>query len=90
MEAELWKQVYKLVTKMAKGKTIKRAIYTDGDIILTYKWPVLHDRPVYWACKKTNWPIYYRRRLLPNPSTMTRRLRIPQIQKLFEEIEGIL
>ena len=87
MEAELWKQVYKLVTKMAKGKTIKRAIYTDGDIILTYMWAVLHDRPVYWACKKTNWPIYYRRRLLPNPSTMTRRLRIPQIQKLFEEIE---
>jgi len=52
MEAELWKQVYKLVTKMAKGKTIKRATYTDGDIILTYMWAVLHDRPIYWACKK--------------------------------------
>jgi hypothetical protein len=90
MEAELWKQVYKLVTKMAKGKTIKRATYTDGDIILTYMWAVIHDRPVYWACKKKNWPIYYRRRSLPNPSTMTRRLRRDELQKLLVELERSL
>ncbi len=90
MEAELWKQVYKLVTKMAKGKTIKRATYTDGDIILTYMWAVIHDRPVYWACKKKNWPIYHRRRSLPNPSTMTRRLRRPELQKLLYEMEKSL
>ena len=90
MEAELWKQVYKLVIKMAKGKTIKRATYTDGDIILTYMWAVIHDRPVYWACKKKNWPIYYRRRSLPNPSTMTRRLCRPELQKLLYEMEKSL
>ena len=83
MEAELWKQVYKLVTKMAKGKTLKRATYTDGDIIITYMWAVIHDRPVYWACKKRNWPIYYRKRKLPNASTMTRRLRTKQLQNLL-------
>jgi len=49
MEAELWKQVYKLVTKIAKGKTIKRATYTDSDIVSTYMWAVINDRPVYWA-----------------------------------------
>jgi len=87
MEAELWKQVYKLVTKIANGKTIKRATYTDSDIVLTYMWAVIHDRPIYWACKKRNWPIYYRRRPLPNPSTMTRRLRTPQIQKLLKKTE---
>jgi len=87
MEAELWKQVYKLVTQMAKGKTLKRATYTDSDIILTYMWAVLHDRPIYWACKKTSWPIYYRRRSLPNPSTMTRRLRTLQIQTLLRKTE---
>lgn len=65
MEAQLWKQVYELVTKMAKGKTIKRATYGDAEIILTYMWAVLHDRPIYWACKKGSWPIYYRTRSLP-------------------------
>jgi len=87
MEAELWKQVYKLVTQMAKGKTLKRATYTDGDIILTYMWAVIHDRPIYWACKKRNWPIYYRRRKLPNASTMTRRLRTEQLQNLLRITE---
>jgi len=90
MEAELWKQVYKLVTKIAKGKTIKRATYTDSDIVLTYMWAVINDRPVYWACKKRSWPIYYRRRQLPNPSTMTRRLRTLQIQRLLRKTEHYL
>jgi len=90
MEAELWKQVYKLVTQMAKGKTLKRATYTDGDIILTYMWAVLHDRPIYWACKKSSWPIYYRRRPLPDPSTMTRRLRRAGLQRLLCDIEKSL
>lgn len=87
MEAELWKQVYELLTKIAKGKTIKRATYTDSDIVSTYMWAVINDRPVYWACKKSSWPIYYRRRPLPNPSTMTRRLRTLQIQRLLRKTE---
>ena len=90
MENELWKQVYQLVTKVAKRKTLKRAKYTDADIVLTYFWAVLHDRPVYWACKKHNWPIYYRRKPLPNPSTMTRRLRTEGIQTLLKEAEQLL
>lgn len=90
MENELWKQVYQLVTKVAKRKTLKRAKYTDADIVLTYFWAVLHDRPVYWACKKSSWPIYYRRRPLPNPSTMTRRLRTLQIQSLLRKTEHYL
>lgn len=87
MENELWKKVYQLVTNVAKGKTLKRATYSHADIVLTYLWAVLHDRPIYWACKKSNWPIYYRRKLLPNPSTMTRRLRTRQIQQLLKDIE---
>ena len=87
MENELWKKVYQLVTKIASGKTLKRATYSHADIVLTYLWAVLHDRPIYWSCKKCNWPIYYRRRSLPNPSTMTRRLRTQQIQTLLKNIE---
>lgn len=90
MEGELWKQLYRLVMKIANNKTLKRATYTDADIVLVFLWAVLHDRPVYWACKKSNWPIYYRRRKLPNASTMTRRLRTEQLQYLLKVIENYL
>jgi len=90
MENELWKKVYHFVTKLANGKTLKRATYSHADIILIYMWAVLHDRPISWACKKCNWPIYYRRRSLPNPSTMTRRLRNSDIQILLKNMEQSL
>lgn len=87
MEGELWKRLYKLVIRIANNKTLKRASYTDADIVLVFLWAVLHDRPVYWACKKSSWPIYYRRIKLPNASTMTRRLRTRQLQNLLKAIE---
>lgn len=87
MEDELWKTVYQITQKLGKDKTLKRATYTDADIALVYLWSVLHDRPIYWACQKTNWPIYHRRRNLPNPSTMTRRLRAEGVQRLLLGIE---
>ena len=90
MESELYKKVYQLVMKIANGRTIKRATFFDADIILTYLWAVLHDRPIYWACNKKNWPIYYRRRPLPTASTMTRRLRKQGVQNLLKEAEQAL
>jgi len=87
MENELWRKVYHMVQRLGNNKKPKRATYNDADIVLTYLWAVLHDRPVYWACQKSNWPIYYRRRNLPNPSTMTRRLRTQAVQKLMQQVE---
>jgi hypothetical protein len=87
MENELWTKVYQIVQGLGNSKRPKRATYSNADILLTYLWAVLHDRPVYWACQKSNWPIYYRRRNLPNPSTMTRRLRTNSIQQLIRDVE---
>jgi len=87
MENELWKKMYQILQRLGKNKRPKRAIYTDADIVLTYLWAVLHDRPTYWACQKTNWPVYHRRKNLPNPSTMTRRLRTEGIQQLLMKVE---
>jgi hypothetical protein len=50
MENELCKKIYQLVHKVGKYKRPKRAIYTDADIVITYLWAVLHDRPTCWAC----------------------------------------
>ena len=87
MENELWKQVYATVTRIASNSTLKRATFNDADIILTYLWAVMHDRPVSWACRAGNWPLYYRRRTLPTPSTLSRRLRRPAVIALIEKIE---
>lgn len=87
MEDELFKQVYQLINKTAKNKTLKRATFPHTQILRTYFWAVLHDRPVYWACKKKNWPIYYRRYRLPTASTMSRRLRTRVIQQLLRQME---
>lgn len=90
MESELYKKVYQLVMKIANGRKIKRATFFDAEIVLTYLWAVLHDRPIYWACNKKNWPIYHRKKPLPTASTMTRRLRKQGVQNLLKEIEQAL
>ena len=87
MENELWSRVSQMVQQLGNNKRPKKATYCDADIVLTYLWSVLHDRPVYWACKKSSWPVYYRRKKLPDASTMTRRLRTEAIQRLMAKVE---
>jgi hypothetical protein len=62
----------------------------NAQVVQTYLWAVLHDRPVSWACDKKNWPIYDRRRPLPTSSTMSRRIRTVCIQQLLRTIENAL
>jgi hypothetical protein len=76
-----------MVQDFGNNKRPKKATYSDADIVLTYLWSVLHDRPVCWACKKSSWPVYYRKRKLPNASTMTRRLRTEAIRQLMAKVE---
>lgn len=90
MESELYRKVYKVVMKIYSKTKLKRITFTDADIVLTYLWAVLHDRPTQWACHKKNWPIYYRRRRRPDPSTMCRRLRTEGVQALLKHVETAL
>ncbi len=87
MEYKLYKQIYQLVMKIANRTYLKKVQYTDARILLVYFWAVLHDRPICWSCKKSNWPIYLRRDNLPCGSTMSRRLRTQRIQILIKELE---
>jgi hypothetical protein len=87
MERELWKRVYQMVNDIANGSSIKRAAFDDARIVLVYLWAVLHDRPVSWACQKSNWPIYDWRKQLPTSSTMSRRMRTTGLQSLLRAVE---
>jgi hypothetical protein len=87
MGNELWQKVYRMVNDIGKNRTIKRARFTDAEIVLTYLWAVFNERPTCWACQKSQWPIWYRRRNLPDPSTICRRLRTKGVKQLMQEVE---
>ena len=52
-----------------------------------YLWAVIHDRPTCWACDPINWPKGLWQRKLPSQSTMSRRLRTTEVQRLLHEME---
>jgi hypothetical protein len=90
MESELWRAVYARIQAVARGQHPKGATFSDAEIAGTYLWSVRHDRPVFWACQRTHWPIWWRRRRLPTPSTMSRRLRTAAVQAVLAQVEGRL
>jgi hypothetical protein len=64
-----------------------REAYSDEDIVLTWLWSVIHDRPVAWACQRANWPLHQWRRALPSQTCMSRRLRSQGVKRLLKELE---
>ena len=86
MERSMWSKIVELVGRERAGRPDGRFTFTDTDIVLTYLWAVLHDRPISWACRASNWPIYEWRRAHPTPSTMTRRLRSESVRSLFDTL----
>jgi hypothetical protein len=90
VEHQLWLSIVALLDELCKRpKRTKRTThdYSDRTIVEVYYWAVAHDRPTAWACHRTNWPLWRRRRSLPSESTMSRRLRSPGVQKLLDALE---
>lgn len=87
MERQLWKKIVTLMNGINKRGCNVLCTYSDAVIVKTWFWAVLHDRPVSWACKACNWPVYERRWQLPSEPTMSRRLRCKGVRWLIAEIE---
>lgn len=87
MEHQLWREILTVLTMIDKPR--RRAVekFSAVDIVKTWLWAVLHDRPVSWACDPRNWPLWERRRPRPSSTTMSRRLRTPAVRRLLEQIE---
>ena len=86
MEREIWIQVTKLVAKTSGITMNGRFTFSVEQIVLTYFWSVLHDRPISWACRAEHWPNDLRSRALPSAPTMTRRLRTPAVAALLDQL----
>ena len=86
MEHQLWKAIVATLAAIGQPGASTRRDFSDHDIVATYYWAVIHDRPVTWACRRRHWPIH-RRRPLPSPATMSRRLRTPAVRALLDELD---
>ena len=89
MERERWLELYQLAKDL--GKLHPEGVrYSVAFIVGVFLWSVVHDRPVSWACDRSNWgqELWFRR--LPSQSTMSRRLRSPPVQALLAAMEQAL
>lgn len=87
MEHQLYKAIVAVLKSLDKPRTSTACDFSDEDIVKVHYWSVIHDRPTYWACNKDHWPPHLRRRPLPSPSTMSRRLRWPSVVALLDALE---
>jgi hypothetical protein len=76
MERALWKLIVASIRRVPR-RCPRNAVYDNRQILAIHMWAALHDRPIDWATKRCNWPPQAWRRVLPDQSTMSRRLRDP-------------
>ncbi len=90
MERERYRALYELTYQLGRTRRTKHVVFTDVKIVAVYFWAVLHDRPIRWACRTNHWPRAARTRTLPSESTMSRRLRRPEVRALIDAVEQTL
>jgi len=88
MERQLLKRIVAVAEEAVEGRS--RGTFSDVNIVRTYYWSVLHNRPQGWACDRRNWPIWDRQRRLPSEATLSRRLRTPRVLRLLNAVEAKL
>lgn len=87
MERELFTLLMDQLTRLPQARhRPAKSTYRHLDVLAALLWAVLHDRPISWATQRCNWPIYDRTRPLPSNATMTRRLRLPIIDVLLQQL----
>jgi Transposase DDE domain len=90
MEDELWGALYPVVVEEDRRRArLARVRYNDAIILLVALWAVLHDRPIGWACRASNWPGGEPPApwvALPTASTMSDRLWTASAQLLLEQV----
>ena len=89
MERAIWRRTAAALKSIPPTRP-RNAVYTDREVVAVYLWAALHDRPVSWACKRSNWPPQAWRRRLPDQSTMSRRLRRPTVLALVRRLLHVL
>lgn len=87
MDRELWQILSHAMFDVARAfPRSNRQSYSTHLIVRVYLWSVLHDRPVLWSTNPRNWPRQTRPKMLPDQSTMSRRLRRDSTQRFLAKL----
>lgn len=86
---------YDAVAKIAQEVHLKfregrRVVHSTLRVFLVQLWAVSNGRSVDWACKRKNWDARRCRGLLPDQTTMSRRLRHESYERFRVLVEGRL
>jgi hypothetical protein len=87
MEGQLWSAILTILARVDKRQKRAGEDYSDEEIVKTFYWSVIHDRPMGWACEARNWPLHARRTKRPSQSTVSRRLRTASVIQLLDAVE---
>lgn len=85
MDRQGWQSIQNLIREVVKriGRTPK-AQYSDVLILSMYFWSVAHDRPLCWACDRSNYGGHFRPRRLPSVSQFCRRVKTARFQAYLQ------
>lgn len=89
MERELWRGIVRGLKRLPRWWP-RGAVYDNRAVLAVLLWAALHERSILWACRREHWPVQAWRRVLPDQSTMSRRLRDPRVLEDLERLAEIL
>lgn len=92
MDSHIWRVVYKVIRQADRGipRCGRRPQYSDALIVAIYLWSVAHDRPLCWACERSNYASCFRPRRLPSVSQFCRRIKSDRCQAILQRVHDIL
>jgi hypothetical protein len=75
MDLELWSGLSAAISAVDRRWPVnRRDTHSTARIVRVHLWSCLHDRPACWACDKRNWTAQICPDLLPDQSTLSRRM----------------
>lgn len=88
MRSERWSEVYKLVRLTASELPRGSRRFSDAVVVLVLLWAAFNHRPISWATRRRNWPVWMQRLLpkVPTSTTMSRRLRSESVRAFLDAL----
>ena len=92
MDGELFGRLYHLAGQVASRTPGRRRSYSDFEVLVTFLLAAVSDRPLSWACRACNWPLWCRRLVprVPTASTLSRRTRTREFRRLLVRLNAAL
>ena len=86
MDSHIWRLAYQTIREVDRSlpRSGRRKQYSDVLIVAMYLWSVWHDRPMCWACDRSNYGTLFRPRKLPSVSQFCRRIQSARCEAILQ------